>query len=223
MQSRFRRLWSWHRSPPRPPNNWAGGYGGIQIGGLDGDLRLRGENLNNNNTTSAKFGISGTTLGLFAGYNWTSGPSLVYGIEGEFSVANVDGSHPGVPSPSFGFIRNGIDADVKNTGAIRGRIGHAMGRTLIYATGGVAFATVELDGTPTGPGDGRFKPSERLTGWTIGAGVEHAMTANWNLRLDYRYSDLSGDFNFTSGNGDPHSFDLDMKSHEVRIGAVYRF
>jgi outer membrane immunogenic protein len=84
----------------------------------------------------------------------------------------------------------------------------------------VAFAKVALDGTPTGPGDSRFNPTERLTGWTIGAGVEHAMTANWNLRLDYRYSDLSGDFNFTSGNGDPHSFDLDMKSHEVRIGAV---
>lgn len=220
---------------PQATYNWAGAYGGIQVGGLDGDLRLSGINLGpqgtntGGNTTSNKFGVSGATLGLFAGYNWMRGSNLVYGVEGEFSLANVDGSHPGAPSPSFGFIRNGIDADVKNTGAIRGRIGYAMGRTLIYATGGVAFAKVTLDGTPSGPGDGPFNPSEQLTGWTVGAGVEHALTAKLNLRLDYRYSDLSGDFNFTSGGqggtqpGDIHSFDLDMKSHELRLGAVFRF
>jgi hypothetical protein len=49
--------------------DWSGGYGGIQIGGMDGDLRLSGENLENNNTTSNKFGISGATFGLFAGYH----------------------------------------------------------------------------------------------------------------------------------------------------------
>lgn len=79
---------------------------------------------------------------------------------------------------------------------------------------------MELQGTNN---SGNLSPSIRPNGWTIGAGVEHAMIANWNLRLDYRYSDLSGDFNFTSEMSTPHSFDLNMKSHDIQIGAVYRF
>jgi outer membrane immunogenic protein len=187
-----------------------------------------GINLNNSNTTSASRDVDGANLGVFGGYNWMSGPTMLYGIEGEISASNASGSHPGVAGPSFGFIRNGIDADVDWTGAIRGRLGYAMGQNLFYGTAGVAFARVTLDGTPGGggagggAGGGPFNPSETLTGWTLGAGVEHAISENWTLRLDYRYSDVSGDFDFTSGGGggpDPHTFDLEMQSHELRVGA----
>jgi outer membrane immunogenic protein len=218
---------------PAPSVDWSGGYVGLQFGALNGDLDLAGENLNNNNTTSASIGVSGHEVGIFAGYNWAGANNLVYGIEGEYNVSNVDGTHPGVPGPSFGFIRNGIDADIDRTAALRGRLGYAMDQGLLYATAGIAWARVSLDGTPGGggagggAGGGPFNPTETLTGWTIGAGYEHAINANWTLRVDYRYSDLDGSFDFLSGGGgggpDPHRFDLDLQSHQVRIGAAYRF
>lgn len=206
--------------------DWSGGYVGLQIGALHGDLGLRGENLNNNNTTSEDIDMSGHEVGIMAGYNWVGGNNLVYGIEGEYNfgeLGSVDGSSDGVPPPSFGFIRNGIDADIEGTGAIRGRLGLAMNRGLLYGTAGFAFATVDLDGTPGGGGPGPFNPSEMLTGWTIGAGYEYAFNESWTVRFDYRYSDLEGDFDFTSGGGDPHDFELELQSHQARIGVAYRF
>lgn len=221
--------------PMAPPAvaayDWSGGYIGLQFGALDGDLDLAGENLNNNNTTAAGIGVSGQELGLYGGYNWVGANNLVFGVDGEINTSNADGFNPGVPGPSFGFIRNGIDAEIDGTAALRGRVGFAMDRGLFYLTAGVAWAKVSLDGTPGGGGggggSGPFNPSETLAGWTIGAGYEHAINDQWTFRLDYRYSDLDGDFGFLSGGGgggpDPHDFDLDLESHQVRIGAAYRF
>lgn len=87
-------------APAAAVHDWSGFYGGLQVGGMDGNLRLNGVNLNSNETASSKFGVSGPALGLFAGYNWTQGPILVYGIEGELNLASVDGSGPGVPPPA---------------------------------------------------------------------------------------------------------------------------
>lgn len=217
-------------TPPQPPviqpapaYDWSGGYVGLQLGMLSGDLLLEGENLNNNNTTSAEFDVSGHEIGVYAGYNWNGASNMVYGVEAEYNLSDVDGDHPGVPGPSFGFIRNGIDGEITATGALRGRVGYAMDRTLFYGAAGLALANVTLDGTPSGPGDGPFNPSETLMGWTIGAGVERAISDTWTVRLDYRYSDMSTDFDFTSGGGDPHSFDLSAQTHQLRIGAAYRF
>lgn len=209
--------------------DWSGAYGGVQLGYMWGDMTLNGVNTQNGNTMSGTWDVDGANFGVFAGYNWMTSPTMLLGIEGEINASNASGTYAGFPGPSFGFIREGIDTDVDWTGAIRGRLGYVMGQNMFYGTAGLAYASVALDGTARGGGDGPFNPSETLTGWTIGAGVEHAMSDAWALRFDYRYSDVSGDFDFTSGGrggtqpGDLHNFDLEMQSHEVRVGAVFRF
>lgn len=98
-----------------------------------------------------------------------------------------------------------------------------MDRTLLYAAGGLAVADVSLDGISAG-GAGPFSYSETLTGWTLGAGIEHAFAQNWVGRLDYRYSDFGSDtFGFVSGGGVPHQFKLNAETHEIRVGLAYRF
>lgn len=207
-------------------SDWSGGYFGLQVGSPSGDLGLIGRNLSSTNTTSEDIDVSGQKVGVFAGYNWAGGNGLVYGIEGEYNfggLGSVDGSSDGVPPPNFNFIRNGIDADIGATGAVRGRLGVAIYRGLLYGTAGLAFATVNLDGT-TGTGlPGPFNPSEMLTGWTVGAGYEYAFNNDWSMRIEYRYSDLEGNFDFTGGGGSPHDFELDLLSHQARIGVAYRF
>ncbi len=207
-----------------PAFNWTGAYAGAQIGFLDSDLSLNGENLNNNNLmSSSAIDASGLVGGVYGGYNWHRAGNMVFGVEGEVNFSDADKSGPGFPGPSFGFLRNGIKSEVDYTAALRGRVGYAMDRTLLYVSAGVAVADISLDGTAIG-GSGPFNITETMTGWTIGAGVEHAFTQNWVGRLDYRYSDLgSNSFDFVSGGGDPHRFNLDAKTHEIKVGVSYKF
>lgn len=210
-----------------PLFSWAGGYIGAQAGYLDSDIDLSGVNTASTpprTMSTSDLNASGAVGGIFAGYNWQRSANLVYGVEAEINGTDADKSGAGVPSPGFGFIRNGIKSEIDWNAALRGRVGYAMDRTLFYAAGGVAFADVNLDGTAAG-GPGTFSYSETLTGWTIGAGVEHAFTDNWVARLDYRYSDY-GDDSFTfiaPGSGDLHRFKLDAVTHEVKAGISYKF
>lgn len=145
--------------------------------------------------------FDGGALGAHAGFNFQHG-DFVYGIEGDFNYNwNENTYFPGgVP----------VDVGVDWDGSVRARLGYAWDRTLIYGTGGVAFANGYIEA----PG---FDESESFVGWTIGAGVEHAFLDNVSARLEYRYSDF-GSEDFGLGFGD---FDLDQ--HTVRVGLSYRF
>ena len=61
----------------------------------------------------------------------------------------------------------------------RGRLGYAYDRYLFYGTGGVAFGDIKNAGAST-----------TKTGWTLGAGIEAALTSNVTGRLEYRHTDL---------------------------------
>jgi outer membrane immunogenic protein len=69
---------------------------------------------------------------------------------------------------------------------IRGRIGYAMDRVLLYATGGGAFTHTSDNVTATGIGT-IFNASSTNPGWTIGAGAEWAFAQNWTARVEYLY------------------------------------
>jgi outer membrane immunogenic protein len=72
--------------------------------------------------------------------------------------------------------------DIKYLGTVRGRVGYATGQLLPYFTGGVAFAH---DETAT-------------TGWTLGGGLEYAISRNLSVKAEYLYVDalphLTGSF-----------------------------
>lgn len=100
---------------------------------------------------------------------------------------------------------------------MRARVGVAFDRALIYATGGVAFASIrnEVFAPP-------FASSTSTTraGWTVGAGVEYAIDNNWSVRAEYRYTDY-GRFNvgfFPLGSANTR-----FKENAVRVGVSYRF
>jgi outer membrane immunogenic protein len=64
-------------------------------------------------------------------------------------------------------------------------------RTLIYATGGWAFADVHVrnNGLVTGP----LSYGSTRNGWTLGAGAEYAFADNVIGRFEYRYSNFGSD------------------------------
>ena len=137
------------------------------------------------------FRASGPVGGGHAGFNWQVN-QFVFGIEGD-----VLGTSMRVNAPFNAFLFNNADWRSGVEGSIRGRIGIAFDRFMVYATGGVAFETFRLRENflfaPTFADT--FTPSR--AGLTVGGGVEYAFTDNWLARVEGRYSDF-GTFNNAS-------------------------
>ena len=90
-------------------------------------------------------------------------------------------------------------------GDITGRLGYALDQTLFYVKGGVAFLdadfkanysgqnclTLTLGACGTGgPSTFNYGHSDTLVGWTIGTGVEYALSPSWSLKAEYQHFDF---------------------------------
>jgi outer membrane immunogenic protein len=194
------------------PFTWSGVYFGAQAGYGWGKT----EHSFSNGAPSGTSELGGPVGGLYAGYNAQIG-SVVIGVEGDIGLDDVVGNFRddrGITSA--GSARLEWDA------SIRGRFGAAFGRTLAYATGGLAIGGFEFKG---GPDSDRVccGYSDTLTGWTVGAGVEHAITSHLVTRLEYRYTDY-GD---ASGRLEPAFPNVKMRTENtmstIRAGLGYKF
>jgi outer membrane immunogenic protein len=191
-----------------PIFSWTGGYIGLQGGGLWSDSNVNGD-LDVFDADEGVFGDSfnGGLFGVYAGYNWQTGPWVI-GAEGDFNgvwndetftVNTLDGPRD-------------IDVGSDYLASLRARVGYAFDRTLIFATGGVAFTQFSADFL-----DEDFVDADQnLTGWTIGAGAEYAFTNNWIGRVEYRYYDFSDDV--LEGFGD-----VGVETNTLTVGVSYKF
>jgi outer membrane immunogenic protein len=169
--------------------------------------------------------------GLQGGYNYQIS-SFVVGLEGDFNFVDAKKSlSPEAFSP--GNVILSSSSKVEWLATVRGRLGLAFDRFLVYGTGGVAFASVkvtdQVDFRPNGaPGLGLpGSSSNTRTGYALGAGMEYAFTNNWTVKAEYLYVDL-GKTNYTHGivPGFPLSgVELSNKTklNIARIGINYKF
>lgn len=167
------------------PFSWTGFYIGGSAGfisqkttetDIDGAFALPGD-------TTAVAGIGGI-FGVNAGYNYQMG-QWVFGIEADYSGTTLNDT--GI-SLGGGLIT--VTSKLKSLGTVRGRIGYAFDRALLYATGGFAYGDVRnaLNFAPD-PIEGGSTSSWQ-TGWTVGGGLEYAITNNWTVRAEGLYVDL---------------------------------
>jgi outer membrane immunogenic protein len=223
--------------PPPPAFTWTGLYVGGQIGyawsqdpvtwsGVSNDDELAGGTFNHN--------PQGVIGGAHVGYNLQYYPWLVLGVEG--SVDGTSLSHTlAVPvNDVFGDTPGSITSTSQSNvqGSIRGRLGIAWDRALIYGTGGVAFAgfnttLIDTTGFFTGfPGPNATFSNTRA-GWTAGGGIEYAITDNWSVRAEYRYSNFghTTDFPFVGQLPFANSYVFlrhHMTENQVQVGFSYR-
>ena len=131
-------------------------------------------------------GRDGFSGGAQIGYNYqfTPGSGVVVGVEadaqyldfGRVRRSTISYSGPAaIIDPTFTPI-NGSLRGLDFFGTVRGRLGYAWDRTLVYATGGFAYGAgddrignVAFTTPVVGNRDG-FR-----TGWTVGGGVEYAL------------------------------------------------
>ncbi len=141
--------------------------------------------------------IEGGFGGVQAGYNYDFG-GFVLGAEADVQFSGVEGDIPAVGS-----------ASLDNFGTVRARAGVALDRFLPYVTAGLAWGNATID---TSAGD----LDDNYVGWTIGAGLEYAVTDNVTVKAEYLYTDYgSADF------GTP--LDFDLTSNVVRAGINFKF
>lgn len=162
----------------------------------------------------------GGIAGLQLGYNWQSG-AWVFGIEGDIAWTGMDGGGSGLfDDGDDGFYTANVDAQINWLSTLRGRIGYAPDRWQIYATGGIAFADMDIDYSDDFAGPFSASDSNVHFGWTIGAGVDYALTENWRLGLEYKYLDFGKEtYNF----GDAGSTKVDFDMHHVSLRLNYKF
>ncbi len=206
------------KAPPAPifvppPFTWTGFYVGVNAGGAwaTGNTTVNAffptssvyyANYNNN---SLGTGASGFIGGGQAGYNYQSG-AAVFGIETDFDGSSMSksksiiGSPFTVPLATFAtgtdYFTTNASARLNWLGTTRGRIGFVAtpdNRLMFYGTGGVAYgggnahASVnDLDNLVGYYGSN----SQTRVVWTIGGGVEYAITNNITIKGEYLYYDL---------------------------------
>lgn len=105
-------------------------------------------------------------------------------------------------------------------------VGYAYDRFLPFVTGGLAWANVksELTNVNTYSSDdfsvdNSTSASSSAThfGWTVGAGVEYAITDHWRTKIEYRYHDFRKSFS------DAYKQDIKPTLHTVQVGLNYKF
>ncbi|WP_396584084.1 outer membrane beta-barrel protein [Bartonella grahamii] len=114
----------------------------------------------------------------------------------------------------------------KWSGATRVRVGFAaVDRILPYFAGGIAYTQLQVVKSLKAEEAGGaeiasaelFDASKTMVGFTVGGGVDFAMTDNVLLRAEYRYSDF-GKKAFVK-DGDKFAY----KTNDFRVGVAYKF
>jgi outer membrane immunogenic protein len=189
------------KAPPPPiVYNWTGCYIGGNVGGKWGRTNDRVDiaAVPGSPAVTSVFpaGTASTVIGGGQiGCNWqAAGSNWVFGLEGDGDAQRWTRTRiQGLTVPPL-VVGDRFDARSDWQGSARGRIGYAWDRTMLYATGGIAFTDVKV-GTnfPIFVGAVVFpasvaSDSKTLVGATFGGGLEHAFTNNWSLGVEGRYS-----------------------------------
>lgn len=191
--------------------------------------------------------MSVTSSGFFGGgqigYNYQFNNNVVLGIEGDFEWSGIEGKFA-----SSGVLTNNnvlvastkfdVGSEVEWFSTIRGRLGYAWDRVLLYATGGAAVGKVKSHGSisvsnangPVAQLTGQVSTSDTKWGWTAGAGLEYALARQWTFKTEYLYVDLGRQTLFSgvindAANGFSAGAGIDVKTtlHTVKAGVNYRF
>ncbi len=194
--------------PAVPLFTWTGLYLGGQIGyaWVTDTLTVSPFGFGTN------FTPNGVVGGAHVGYNLQVS-QFVVGLEGDVEGTGISRS----------FSPGGVlyDTSIPVQGSIRGRLGVAFDRALLYATGGAAFASFDTSVTAF---RGVDQTSTARTGWTVGGGIEYAVTGNWSIRAEYRFADFG---RFSVATPITFGFGSFVNHHEtenaVRAGFSYKF
>ncbi len=220
-----------YRAPVKAPvadraPDWTGFYVGFIAGADYGNTKMGFPGVGD-----AGPQVAGALGGGTLGYNHQIG-SWVLGIEGDAGWTNARGSVACTGAFAAFGVLSGTDCEDRADflATATARLGYAWGRALYYAKAGGAWThetfTVTCNNTAGVPCIGpaglltRTSAADDRAGWTIGYGIEFALTQNWSAKGEVNYIDF-GNRNMTAADGTV--LNAGMRITEGKIGVNYRF
>lgn len=187
-----------------PGFDWTGYYAGLQAGYGWGQSEI---------TEGAPFSITPDVDGGFVGGHvaglWQFDQAVIGG-EADLNYSSMEGTTESGPGSTFG-------TDIKWFGSVNAKAGYAMDRLLVYGVGGVAFAGIETSQIS----GAAFTETKTNVGWTVGAGVDYALTDKFIVGAQYRYYDFGTEHYDVA---EPfNDRDQNVKLNTVGINLSYKF
>jgi outer membrane immunogenic protein len=150
--------------------------------------------------TSLSTSGKGVIGGGQAGYNWQMSQWL-FGLEADIQGSGIRGTATQALAPAlFDATSTGVTKSIDWFGTARARFGVlATPQWLLYATGGLAYGQTNTSFNTTDVPFGcvpaaticaNGSSSSVRAGWTVGAGTEAMLGANWSVKVEYLYIDL---------------------------------
>jgi outer membrane immunogenic protein len=140
---------------------------------------------------------------------------FVFGAEVDLGATALNGT--AIQPGTGGIIRSRLDGGFY--GDVTGRLGFALGPTLLYAKGGYAFSD---QGSVTITDVGEFtRKDSGLTGWTIGGGVEYKLSPTWSVKAEYLHFDFGSEQIVAPTDGDRYENKLSVDT--VKVGVNFHF
>lgn len=218
------------------PGDWSGAYVGLSAGGmfehshfnLPGDT---GDVLQKDSDSRTHF-VGGGLIG----FNHQLSNGMVVGLEGDLNSSQgtqqvtacnaVDGCFVSTHDSftTFNNLKIGV------SGRVRARLGMASGANLFYVAGGYSVADTRLDlvgdcfnaGNPTVPLVFTYSRSKTLSGFNVGAGVEHAIGLHLVARAEVIY-DGYGSQTWRGDGAEWNDRKIGVHDADLRAALSYKF
>ena len=174
--------------------------------------------------TPYSYRVNGPVAGLFVGGNYQLN-KIVLGVEGDWQWSNLIGNNQILaPLGAVGVFPGGpftISTTVKDYAAVRGRVGLALDRFLVFGTGGWAWGNPLTSYALTNAAP-FFNNGGSAIGWTAGLGVDYAFTDSVFGRIEYRYTSLAT-VGFVSAATNSAVASDHLPISDLRAGIAYKF
>ena len=192
-----------------------GGYASLTSNQDDHDFFAAG-------MTASDRGFSG---GVQVGVNFQPSCHTLFGIEADWSWSGLDATSRFVPNLA------GIDihatTSLNSFGTLRTRSGLVLDNLLLYVTGGLAWADIDVRHRLLAPPiNDNVSFSDTRWGWTAGLGTEWALGANVSLKSEVLYMNFGeSDNTYTSAAaGNPRrNITTDNSIWVSRVGLNIKF
>lgn len=202
--------------------DWTGGYLGIHGG-------YAWASSHTSDLYAYDLEPDGWVGGAQAGYNYQLPSNVVLGVEADISFGDLKDDSLDLTQIGNSIYPTEAEAKVTAFGSVRARAGYALDRVLPYVTGGLGWARQDVDYfqdlLPAFPGSfvTDMHDTQMYLGWTVGAGIEAALTDNFTARIEYLYSEYGPEKYAGNVIGIDFEEEIDLEIQTVRLGVNYKF
>lgn len=207
--------------------DWTGVYGGVHAGFVQANVTVDQNKVPIDGLdVSYERDFNGFVGGAIGGVNFQAG-SFVFGLDMDFGGVAADGE--GTAHGKGTVNGEDIEEDIRFQHGIdwaahvRGRLGFALDRLLVYGAGGLAIADFDVQSSRGVQGNNRLDDGGHATGWSAGGGLEYAATDNLLVRAEFlhdEYTDEKGICGLILG---CNNFEVGFTDNIVRLGVSWKF